>query len=127
MNSTVEAQHPTAASISVSDLTLADVGPDLMHIIDGSGVHVDGVGASANMHPAFDPEGAIHGESGLLVTFTDAHGRNRVAEVSIIARWREEDCWHLHTQAGDLGRECRDCGTAVATSTTAESQLTGVS
>lgn len=116
MNNIAEAHDTASAPMSVSDLTLGDVGPDLMHIIDGSDAHVDGIGASADMHPAFDPAGAIHGESGLLVTFTDAHGRNRIAEVSIIARWREDDCWHLHTQRGELGRECRDCGTVVEAS-----------
>lgn len=72
MNSTAEAHDTASTPMSVSNLTLGDVGPDLMHIIDGSDVHVDGIGASADMHPAFDPAGAIHGESGLLVTFTDA-------------------------------------------------------
>ncbi|PWJ23298.1 hypothetical protein ATK17_3792 [Branchiibius hedensis] len=113
MSSTTKAPDSSAPTMSVSELTLSDVGPDLIHIIDGSDAHVDGIGARADMHPAFDPAGAINGESGLLVTFTDAHGRNRIAEVSIIARWREDDCWHLHTRPGVLGRECRDCGTVV--------------
>ena len=97
--------------IRVTEMTLTDVVPDLMHIIDGSAVDVDGITAAADIHPAADPAAAPEGEGALLVTFTAATGRHRVAELELKARWREDSCWHTHLLEGELIRECRDCGT----------------
>lgn len=97
--------------ISVSELSLRDIVPDLQILLDGSLADVDGVTiASAEPHPAFDPADTTPGHGALLVTFTDPTGRRRIAEVELQARWREEGCWHLDTRDGELGRECTECG-----------------
>lgn len=98
------------APVRVVDLRLGDVAADLVHIIDGSTVAVDGISASAEPHPAFDPEGAGPGEGCLLVTLTDQEGRRRVVEVEIRAVWREDTCGHEETEVGMLGVECSTCG-----------------
>lgn len=95
----------------VTEMTLSDALEDLRLILDGSAEDVDGITAAADSHPAFDPAAAADGEGGMLLTFTDASGRRRVAEAELTLRWREESCWHLDTTTGALGQECTDCGT----------------
>ena len=95
----------------VTEMTLRDIVPDLVQLLDESTANVDGITIDdAQPHPAFDPDAAPAGHGALLVTFTDPSGRRRVAELEIRATWREEDCWHQHTRDGSLGTECTDCG-----------------
>ena len=96
---------------SVTDMTANDIVEDLRHIIDGSTVTVDGITAGADIHPAHDPAAAAPGYGAMLVDFTDAQGRRRVAEVTVAAKWLEDSCWHATTIQGQFGPECTDCGT----------------
>lgn len=95
----------------VTEMTLRDIVPDLLHLLEASTCDVDGItiGGVEN-HPAFDPDAAPAGHGALLLTFTDPSGRRRVAELEIRAGWREEGCWHLHVAPGALGEECTECG-----------------
>lgn len=104
----------TDLSHCVADLDLRDVVEDLRLLLDGSESDVDGITATAQPHPAFDPVGAVMGEGAFLLRLTDAQGRSRVAEIKVTARWREDGCWHLDTQEGPAGPECADCGTPTA-------------
>lgn len=117
LNTLIRASEPIAAAATavpsefrVTALTLSDVVEDLRLLLDGSDADVDGIRASAEKHPAFDPADAGTGEGAMLVTFTDASGRSRIAELQYTARWREDDCWHLTTRPSPLGEECIDCG-----------------
>lgn len=101
---------PAPASYPVTAMTLTDVVEDIRLLLDAGSADVDGITAAADPHPALDPAAAIPGESAVLVTFTDADGRNRVAEVQITATWREDGCDHSTTRPGALGEECTDCG-----------------
>ena len=101
---------PAPASYPVTAMTITDVVEDIRLLLDAGSADVDGITAAADPHPALDPAAAIPGESAVLVTFTDAAGRNRVAEVQITATWREDGCDHSSTRAGALGEECTDCG-----------------
>ena len=95
----------------VTEMTLRDIVPDLLHLLAESTGSVDGITiGEVQPHPAFDPAAAQAGRGALLVTFTDPSGRRRVAELELFATWREDGCWHQHTQAGALGTECSDCG-----------------
>lgn len=96
---------------SVTTMDLRDVVENIRLLLDSSGADVDGITASTNPHPASDPSATARGEGAMLIAFTDPEGRNRVAEVELTARWREDSCWHLRTTPGQLGDECTDCGT----------------
>lgn len=103
--------HP---AYPVSALTLSDVVADLALLIDGSDAAVDGITAAADI--ARGDTGGSEGSGHLVVTFTDADGHCRVAEVSMRARWVEDFCWHLRTTDGLAGPECTDCGSDLSES-----------
>lgn len=92
----------------VEKLSLADAVADVTLILDGSDVDVDGITASAD--PVRGLASSTLGTGDLLVTFTDAAGHRRVAEVHLTARWVESFCWHLRSTEGVDGPECADCG-----------------
>lgn len=101
--------HP--AAVRVEDLQLHDVAPDLCLLLDASEGDVDGLTATSQPHPAFDPASAPPGTGAWLVRLTDRTGRSRVAEVEVKVAWREDTCWHESTQPSPAGGlECRDCG-----------------
>lgn len=95
---------------SVTTMDLRDVIENIRLLLDNSGADVDGITATTSPHPASDPATTARGEGAMLIAFTDTEGRNRVAEVELTARWREDSCWHLRTTPGQLGDECADCG-----------------
>lgn len=97
----------------VTAMSLHDVVEDIRLLLSDAD-DVDGITASTDPHPAFDRDAAASGEGAFLVTFTDSTGRNRIAEVELTARWREDGCDHARTRAGALGEECTDCGMVTA-------------
>lgn len=109
-----EQPAPTESPVTypVTAMTLHDVVEDIRLLLADAD-DADGITASTP-HPAFDPQAAGAGEGAFLVTFTDSTGRNRVAEVELTARWREDGCDHARTRAGALGEECTDCGMVTA-------------
>lgn len=99
------------SAFPVAEMTLRDIVPDLMHLLEESAADVDGITiGGVETHPAADPAVTPPGHGSLLVTFTDPSGRRRVAELEIRASWREDDCWHQRVYIGALGEECADCG-----------------
>ena len=110
------AAAPATPPYPVTAMSLHDVVEDIRLLLDDAD-DVDGITASTAPHPAFDPQAALTGEGAFLITFTDSTGRNRVAEVELTARWREDGCDHARTRTGGLGEECADCGIVTAPTT----------
>lgn len=101
--------YETLPAFPVTAMTLHDVLEDIRLLLGGEH-DVDGITATTAHHPAFDPQCAGPGGGAVLITFTDAAGRNRIAEVELTARWREDGCDHTQTRPGALGQECTGCG-----------------
>lgn len=101
----------TTHTYPVAELSLSDIVPDIQILLDNSHADVDGITVTAELNPAWDPAGGDPGEGALLVRFTDAQGRSRVASLEIKASWREDGCWHPAITEGQAGPECSDCGT----------------